>query len=95
MIGEVTHRGGSYTSSDGKTESWEYDPQTGLKTYTSGPRAGQTERISAGASTMATSTVATAGASEDNTLKYILIALAGASALYLLFGKKRKSKKRR
>ena len=93
MIGEVTHRGGSYTSSDGKTESWEYDPQTGLKTYTSGPRAGQTERISAGASTMATS--ATVGASEDNTLKYILIALAGASALYLLFGNKRKSKKRR
>ena len=92
MIGEVTHRGGSYTSSDGKTESWEYDPQTGLKTYTSGPRAGQTERISAGASTIATSTV---GASEDNTLKYILIALAGASALYLLFGNKRKSKKRR
>ena len=89
MIGEVTHRGGSYTSSDGKTESWEYDPQTGLKTYTSGPRAGQTERISAGAST-----IATAGASEDNTLKYILIALAGASALYLLLGKKRKSKKR-
>lgn len=92
MIGEVTHRGGSYTSSDGETESWEYDPQTGLKTYTSGPRAGQTERISAGASTMATSTAA---ASEDNTLKYILIALAGASALYLLFGNKRKSKKRR
>lgn len=92
MIGEVTHRGGSYTSSDGKTESWEYDPQTGLKTYTSGPRAGQTERISAGASTMATSTV---GTSEDNTLKYILIALAGASALYLLLGNKRKSKKRR
>lgn len=90
MIGEVTHRGGSYTSSDGKTESWEYDPQTGLKTYTSGPRAGQTERISAGASTMATS----AGASDDSTLKYILIALAGASALYLLFGNKRKSKKR-
>ncbi|MBQ2096668.1 MAG: hypothetical protein II480_00715 [Bacteroidales bacterium] len=89
MIGEVTHRGGSYTSSDGKTESWEYDPQTGLKTYTSGPRAGQTERISAGAST-----IATAGASEGNTLKYILIALAGASALYLLLGKKRKSKKR-
>ena len=89
MIGEVTHRGGSYTSSDGKTESWEYDPQTGLKTYTSGPRAGQTERISAGAST-----IATAGASEDNTLKYILIALAGASALYLLLGNKRKSKKR-
>lgn len=89
MIGEVTHRGGSYTSSDGKTESWEYDPQTGLKTYTSGPRAGQTERISAGASTIAT------GASEDSTLKYILIALAGASALYLLFGNKRKSKKRR
>lgn len=92
MIGEVTHRGGSYTSSDGKTESWEYDPQTGLKTYTSGPRAGQTERISAGASTMATSA---ATASEDNTLKYILIALAGASALYLLFGNKRKSKKSR
>ena len=92
MIGEVTHRGGSYTSSDGKTESWEYDPQTGLKTYTSGPRAGQTERISAGASTIATST---AKASEDSTLKYILSALAGASALYLLFGKKRKSKKRR
>lgn len=92
MIGEVTHRGGSYTSSDGKTESWEYDPYTGLKTYTSGPRAGQTERISAGASTMATSAAA---ASEDNTLKYILIALAGASALYLLFGNKRKSKKRR
>lgn len=92
MIGEVTHRGGSYTSSDGKTESWEYDPQTGLKTYTSGPRAGQTERISAGASTMATSTV---GESEDNTLKYILIALAGATALYLLLGNKRKSKKRR
>ena len=90
MIGEVTHRGGSYTSSDGKTESWEYDPQTGLKTYTSGPRAGQTERISAGASTMATSTVA----SEDSTLKYILFALAGASALYLLLGNKRKSKKR-
>lgn len=89
MIGEVTHRGGSYTSSDGETETWEYDYQTGLKTYTSGPRAGQTERISAGASTMAT-----AGASEDSTLKYILIALAGASALYLLFGKKRKSKKR-
>lgn len=92
MIGEVTHRGGSYTSSDGKTESWEYDPQTGLKTYTSGPRAGQTERISAGASTMATATV---GESEDNTLKYILIALAGATALYLLLGNKRKSKKRR
>ena len=91
MIGEVTHRGGSYTSSDGKTESWEYDPQTGLKTYTSGPRAGQTERISAGASTMATSV----GASEDSTLKYILFALAGASALYLLLGNKRKSKKRR
>lgn len=45
MIGAATHHGGAYSSSSGEYETWEYDASTGVKTYTSGSRAGQTEQV--------------------------------------------------
>lgn len=92
MIGAVNHSGGSYTSSpnDGvKTESWEIDTQTGVKTYTYGERAGQTEQVMPAKTQYTTST----GLGNDNTLLYILLAVAGVGAVYLLTkGKKGKKK---
>lgn len=92
MIGAVNHSGGSYTSSPNggvKTESWEIDTQTGIKTYTYGERAGQTEQVMPAKTQYATST----GSGNDNTLLYILLAVAGVGTVYLLTkGKKGKKK---
>lgn len=92
MIGAVNHSGGSYTSSPNggvKTESWEIDTQTGVKTYTYGERAGQTEQVMPAKTQYATST----GSGNDNTLLYILLAVAGVGTVYLLTkGKKGKKK---
>ena len=92
MIGAVNHSGGSYTSSPNggiKTESWEIDTTTGVKTYTSGERAGQTEQVMPAKTQYATST----GSGNDNTLLYILLAVAGVGTVYLLTkGKKGKKK---
>lgn len=92
MIGAVNHSGGSYTSSPNggvKTESWEIDTQTGIKTYTYGERAGQTEQVMPVNTQYATST----GSGNDNTLLYILLAVAGVGTVYLLTkGKKGKKK---
>lgn len=92
MIGAVNHSGGSYTSSPNggvKTESWEIDTQTGVKTYTFGERAGQTEQVMPAKTQYATTT----GSGNDNTLLYILLAVAGVGTVYLLTkGKKGKKK---
>lgn len=92
MIGAVNHSGGSYTSSPNggvKTESWEIDTQTGVKTYTYGERAGQTEQVMPAKTQYATST----GTGNNNTLLYILLAVAGVGTVYLLTkGKKGKKK---
>lgn len=92
MIGAVNHSGGSYTSSPNggvKTESWEIDTQTGVKTYTYGERAGQTEQVMPAKTQYATAT----GSGNSNTLLYILLAVAGVGTVYLLTkGKKGKKK---
>lgn len=92
MIGAVNHSGGSYTSSPNggvKTESWEIDTTTGIKTYTYGERAGQTDQVMPAKTQYATST----GSGNNNTLLYILLAVAGVGTVYLLTkGKKGKKK---
>lgn len=94
MIGAVNHIGGSYTSSPNggvKTESWEIDTTTGVKTYTSGERAGQTEQIMPAKNT--TQYATSSGSGNNNTLLYILLAVAGVGTVYLLTkGKKGKKK---
>jgi hypothetical protein len=93
MIGAVNHSGGSYTSSPNggvKTESWEIDTTTGVKTYTSGERAGQTEQVMPAKNTTqyATST----GTGNNNTLLYILLAVAGVGVVYIITKSKGKKK---
>lgn len=92
MIGTVNHIGGSYTSSPNggvKTESWEIDTQTGVKTYTYGERAGQSVQVMPAKTQYATSS----GSGNNNTLLYILLAVAGVGTVYFLTkGKKGKKK---
>lgn len=91
MIGAVNHSGGSYTSSPNggvKTESWEIDTQTGVKTYTYGERAGQSEQVMPAKTQYATSS----GSGNNNTLLYILLAVAGVGVVYFITKSKGKKK---
>lgn len=97
MAGTVIHQGGSYVSSQNggkEVEAWQ-TTSDGVKTYTAGPRAGQTEYVGT-SSQMSANQSGTPQDTSDNTILYALLAVLGVGAVYLFTNKRNvKSKKRK